>query len=99
MGISIDSVYSHVAWQKFEVGMLKYPLASDFFPHGKVAQEYGVFRPGEPIPGISDRAVFVITKDGEIVFSKVYELRDVPDNEEPLAVLRQLKAKAGTRAR
>ena len=38
----------------------------------------------------ASRAVFVVDKDGKIVFSKVYELSHEPDNEEYLAVLRGL---------
>ena len=90
MGISIDSVFSHVAWQKFEVGMLNYPLGSDFYPHGEVARSFGVLRDGDPIPGISERAVFVIDKEGIVRFSKVYELGEVPENEDVFEVLREL---------
>jgi alkyl hydroperoxide reductase subunit AhpC len=88
--MSMDSVFSHVAWQKFEVGMLNYPLGSDFYPHGEVARSFGVLRDGDPIPGISERAVFVIDKEGTIQFSKVYELGEVPENEDVFEVLREL---------
>jgi alkyl hydroperoxide reductase subunit AhpC len=88
--MSIDSVFSHIAWQKFEVGMLNYPLGSDFYPHGEVARRFGVLREGDPIPGISERAVFVIDKDGIIRFSNVYELGEVPENEDVFEVLREL---------
>jgi len=90
VGISIDSVFSHIAWQKFEVGTLSYPLGSDFWPHGEIARRYGVLREGPPIPGISDRAVFLIDKEGIIRFSKVYELGEVPENEDVFEVLREM---------
>ncbi len=90
VGMSIDSVFSHVAWQKFEVGILNYPLGSDFYPHGEVSRRYGVLREGDPIPGISERAVFLIDKQGIIRFSKVYELGEVPENEDVFEVLREL---------
>ena len=32
VGVNVDSVYSHIAWQKHDIGMLRYPLASDFWP-------------------------------------------------------------------
>jgi peroxiredoxin len=72
---------------------MDYPLLSDFFPHGAVARAYGVLRE-DPVPlaGISERAVFVVDKSGKIAFSKVYELSEVPPNEEIFAVLRQMKA-------
>lgn len=88
VGISPDSIYSHLSWQEKSIGWQDYPLASDYWPHGSVAARYGVQRLGEPLPGINDRSVFVIDKQGKIVFSKVYELGEPPDNEEYLAVLR-----------
>ncbi len=95
--MSIDSVFSHVAWQKFEVGILNYSLGSDFYPHGEVARRYGVLREGDPIPGISERAVFVIDKEGIIRFSKVYELGEVPENEDVFEVLRELTKTSAAR--
>jgi alkyl hydroperoxide reductase subunit AhpC len=95
VGMSIDSVFSHVAWQKFEVGKLSYPLGSDFYPHAEVSRQFGVLREGDPVPGISERAVFIVDKDGIIRFSKVYELGEVPENEDVFEVLREL-AKAST---
>ena len=94
VGISVDSVPNQIAWQKRDIGMLRYPLVSDFYPHGEVAQKYGVLRLGEPIPGICERAIFVIDKGGRIVFSRVYHLGQTPDNAEVLEVLRGLQAKA-----
>jgi alkyl hydroperoxide reductase subunit AhpC len=98
VGISSDSVFSHVAWQKHEVGTLKYPLCSDFWPHGEVARRYGVFREGDPIPGISERAIFVIDKRGQIAFSKVYPIPEVPDVQDVYAALRKLSGVARTGA-
>jgi alkyl hydroperoxide reductase subunit AhpC len=96
--MSCDSVFSHVAWQKFEVGSLNFPLGSDFYPHGEVAGKYGVLRTGEPLPGINERAVFIIDKEGIIRSVSVLELSEVPDNEDAFEVLRQLQGKtAATR--
>jgi peroxiredoxin (alkyl hydroperoxide reductase subunit C) len=94
VGISVDSVFSHSAWQKYEIGKVDYPMASDFWPHGEVASRYGILRTTEPFPGINERAVFVVDKNGRIAFSKVYDLGEVPDNEEVLEVLRRLAATA-----
>jgi len=90
VGISVDSIPSHTAWQKKEIGIMNFPLASDFYPHGEVARKFGILREGDPIPGISDRAVFVVGKDGKLKFAKVYPISQVPDNEEVFAVLRKL---------
>ncbi|MCU1283655.1 MAG: alkyl hydroperoxide reductase/Thiol specific antioxidant/Mal allergen [Acidobacteriales bacterium] len=89
VGVSVDSIPSHIAWQK-SIGTLAYPLASDFYPHGKTAQDYGVLREGDPIPGINERAVFVVDKEGKIAFAQVYELGEQPDNEDVFDVLRKL---------
>jgi alkyl hydroperoxide reductase subunit AhpC len=90
VGMSVDSIPSHIAWQKKDIGMLDYPLASDFYPHGEVATKYGVLRSGDPIPGINDRSVFIIDKQGTIAFAKVYALDKQPDNEDCFEVLRKL---------
>ncbi len=91
--MSCDSVFSHVAWQKFEVGMLNFPLGSDFWPHGQVARSYGVFREGDPLPGINERAVFIIDKQGIIRDVSILELGEVPDNDDAFEVLRRLQVK------
>ena len=90
VGISVDSIFSHIAWQEKMIGKVNYPLCSDFYPHGRVAKIYGVLREGPPIPGINDRVIFIIDEDGKIVFSKVYELGEQPDNEEAFEVLKKL---------
>lgn len=59
LGISVDGVESHRAWsQALNIG---FPLLSDFWPHGAVAQKYGVFW---DTFGISNRALFFIDPDG-----------------------------------
>jgi peroxiredoxin (alkyl hydroperoxide reductase subunit C) len=98
IGISADSIFSHIAWQKRDVGTLKYPLASDFYPHGEVAKKYGVLREGDPLPGISQRAVFVVDKRGHIAMARIYELGQQPDNEDVFEVLRKLEATAAKTA-
>jgi alkyl hydroperoxide reductase subunit AhpC len=90
VGISTDSIYSHLAWQEKSIGWLEYPLASDYWPHGGVAQKYGILREGDPLPGINERAVFIVDKQGTIRFSKVYELGQEPDYEELLKEVAKL---------
>jgi peroxiredoxin len=91
VGISMDSIFCHIGWQEKEIGKLDYPLLSDFHPHGAVAQLYDVFRTGAPLPGISERAVYVVDKQGKIAFAKTYELGEQPPNEDVFEVLRKLK--------
>lgn len=90
VGISPDSIYSHLAWQEKSIGWLDYPLASDYWPHGGTAQKFGIQRLGEPLPGINDRSVFIVDKNGNIAFAKIYELGQEPDYEELLSELKKL---------
>lgn len=92
VGISPDSPYSHIAWQKKEIGRVNYPLLSDFWPHGGVADAYGVLRrEGPPLAGISERAIFIVDRDGRIAWSKVYELGQQPPNEDLFVALRRMR--------
>jgi alkyl hydroperoxide reductase subunit AhpC len=47
------------------------PLLSDFWPHGRTAQDYGVFL--EQV-GAANRGTFVIDRDGIVRWSVVTEL-------------------------
>jgi peroxiredoxin len=67
VGISVDSVWSHLAFAR-ERG-LNFPLLSDFEPKGAVARAYGVYREAE---GWSGRALFVIDGGGVIRWSRAY---------------------------
>ncbi len=91
LGISVDSVPSHEAWSK-SLGGISYPLLSDFYPHGAVSDQYGVLRTtqGAPALGASERALFIIDKEGIIRFIDVHPIDQVPDNEEIFDVLRKL---------
>ncbi|MBZ5597604.1 MAG: redoxin domain-containing protein [Acidobacteriia bacterium] len=91
LDISIDSILSHIAWQKKEIGMMQLPLCSDFYPHGAVTQAFGILREGPPIAGICERAVFIVDKSGKIAFAKVYPLDQTPDNAELLRVLQKMQ--------
>ena len=90
VGISIDSIPSHLAWQKYAIGKLSYPLCSDFYPHGEVCRRYGLLREGAPVPGISNRAVFIVDKKGKVAWKKIYDLPTAPNNAEILEALKQL---------
>src|SRR4029079_3073923 len=83
LGISIDAQPAKAAWPK-TLDSISYDLLSDFHPHGEVAQKYGVFRPKE---GFSERAVFVVGKDGRVKWAKTYDIPQQPDNEELLRAL------------
>ncbi len=86
VSISVDSMPAKKAWVKaIAPAGLPYPVASDFWPHGKAAELYGVLRP----QGFSERATFVIGRDGKIVYADVREnIRELPPFDEVLAAAR-----------
>ncbi len=86
LGVSVDNVPSNSAWAN-SLGGITYPLCSDFWPHGAVAKQYGVFMEDR---GISQRALFVIDKQGKVAYIDVHELREQPDPEVLFDVLRKL---------
>jgi glutaredoxin len=61
-------------------------LLSDFYPHGAVAEEYGVLRH----EGYSERAIFVIDTEGIIRYVDVHDIDEQPDNDVLLEVLDKL---------
>ena len=86
VGISVDSVPCNTAWAK-SLGGLSYDLLSDFEPKGEVARKFGAYRQAD---GISERALFIIDKEGKIAFKDIHDISDQPDNEELFEVLRKL---------
>ena len=86
LGISVDSVPCNTAWAK-SLGGLTYDLLSDFEPKGEVARAYGAYRAAD---GISERAIFIVDKEGKIAYKDIHDISDQPDNEDLLDVLRNL---------
>ncbi|MGE0406336.1 MAG: redoxin domain-containing protein [Candidatus Korobacteraceae bacterium] len=64
IGISVDGAWCHAAFA--ENRNLHFPLLSDFEPKGAVATAYGVYRQKD---GFSERALFVLDKNGVIHWS------------------------------
>jgi len=94
LGISVDSVPCLKAWADSLSG-ITYPLLSDFFPHGRVAQLFGVLR-GD---GRSERAIFVIDKKGVIRYVDVHDIDQQPDNEVLFRALAEVEPQAAAAAR
>lgn len=90
LDISIDSIPSHIEWRKKEIGPVKVPLCSDFYPHAEVTQKFDVLREGTPVPGISERAAFIVDKAGKIAFARVYPIDQLPDIDELIRALKGL---------
>jgi peroxiredoxin len=86
LGISVDSVPCNTAWAK-SLGGLSYDLLSDFEPKGEVARAYGAYREAD---GISERAIFIVDKEGKIAYKDIHNIADQPDNEELFDALRNL---------
>lgn len=86
LGISVDSIPSHVAWAK-SLGGITYDLLSDFHPKGEVAKSYGAWREAD---GITERALFIVDKEGKIAYIDIHDIDDQPDNEDLFDVLKKL---------
>ena len=83
LGIGVDSVPSNKAWaQSMDIKNTR--LLSDFWPHGGVANLYGIFREKD---GFSERANIIIDEGQEIIFAKTYPTSQLPDFEEVLKFL------------
>jgi peroxiredoxin len=83
LGISVDTVPSKKAWAR-ELGIEVTKLLSDFWPHGTVAESYGIFREKA---GTSQRANILIDANGTVIFVKVYEISQLPDINEVIEFL------------
>ena len=74
IGITVDNIPTLHAWTQ-QMGKLWFPVLSDFWPHGAVADEYGVLRSD----GVSERALFFIDKEGIIRDIRVNDINKRPD--------------------
>lgn len=86
-GMSVDTVPSKLAWAE-NLGIKNTPLLSDFWPHGEVAKLYGIFRDKN---GFSERANIVVDENQKVVFFEVYPIRELPDINEIINFLKNLK--------
>jgi len=78
LGVSVDTVPSKHAWAK-DLGIKETRLLSDFWPHGEIANKYGIFLEEK---GISGRVNIILDEEQKIVFFKIYEISQLPDIEE-----------------
>jgi alkyl hydroperoxide reductase subunit AhpC len=96
--ISVDSLDSHLAWQAEEIGAMEFALCSDSYPHGLVTEKFGILREGPPVPGISERAAFIVDKEGIIRFAKIYPIDQLPDLEGLLTEVEKINGKSVARS-
>jgi len=86
VGISVDPVPSKSAWAG-DLKLARLRLLSDFWPHGKMAKDLGLFREKD---GFSERANVLVNEQGIVVFVKTYPIGQVPDLQEVLDFIRGL---------
>jgi peroxiredoxin len=87
LAISTDPVYALKAFR--EQQGLDFPLLSDFWPHGAVAQAFGVF---DEKAGMALRATFLLDGAGVVRFAQVNSPGDVREQTEWKAAVATLAA-------
>ena len=88
LGVSVDNIPTLYAWTR-QMGKLWFEVLSDFWPHGSVADKYGVLRSD----GLSERALFFINKEGIISAILVMDINRSPDLEACKTELKKLNKK------
>ncbi len=73
---------------------MTFPLLSDFWPHGEVAQKYGALRSD----GTCERAIFVLDQDGVIRYIDIHDIDDQPSNAVLFRELERMAAGSGSPA-
>lgn len=76
LAISVDHPFALKAWS--EAQGYDFPLLSDFWPHGKVAQDYGVFLEAK---GLAVRGTFLVDKNGIVQFAEVNQPGEARDQD------------------
>ena len=85
VAITCDTPFANGAWS--EQNGFGFPVLSDFWPHGAVADKYGLLRSD----GLSERALLFIDKKGIIRAVLVMDINKLPDLEACFSELDKLK--------
>ncbi|HNY49502.1 MAG TPA: peroxiredoxin [Smithella sp.] len=85
LGITVDSIPTLFSWTN-QMGKLWFEVLSDFWPHGAVAEKFGVLRSD----GVSERALFIIDKKGIIRYIDVHDINHRPPLEALVKELEKL---------
>jgi peroxiredoxin (alkyl hydroperoxide reductase subunit C) len=88
LGITVDNIPTLYAWTH-QMGELWFPVLSDFWPHGAVAEKYGVLRSS----GVSERALIFIDKKGIIQDIQVSDINVRPDLAQCATTLEKMNKK------
>ena len=85
LAVSCDSMFTQRIFAEKEG--YEFPVLADFWPHGAVAQSYGIF---DDVRGCSLRGTFVIDKEGIVrwqVVNGLGDARNLDDYKSALAAL------------
>lgn len=85
LGLSVDAVPCKKAWAE-NIGVARTDLLADFWPHGAVASQLGVFIERF---GFSERANIIINENRTVAFVKIYPLKELPDINEIIDFLKK----------
>ena len=85
LGVTVDNIPTLYAWTN-QMGDLWFPVLSDFWPHGKVANMFGVLRSD----GVAERALFIIDKKGILRYAHVSDINKRPDLKDLATALEKL---------
>ena len=88
IGITVDNIPTLYAWTN-QMGNLWFNVLSDFWPHGEVANKFGVLRSD----GVSERALFVIDKEGIVRYAHVSDINKRPNLQDLIKELEKLGSK------
>ena len=88
LGITVDNIPTLYAWTN-QMGDLWFPVLSDFWPHGAVAEKYGVLRSS----GVTERALIFIDKKGIIQDIQVSDINVRPDLAQCATTLEKMNKK------
>lgn len=83
VAINVDHQFSKSAWGKV-INIAKLQMLSDYNPLGGVTKAYGLFN--EKM-NASVRANVLVDEEGIVIWTKLYELSEIPDFKELLEEL------------
>ena len=87
IGVSVDNIPTLYAWVE-QMGGLWFPVVSDFWPHGELAQKLGILRS----EGETERALFLVDSQGIIRYIDVHDINTRPDLGELIQAMQSLNA-------
>ena len=76
LAVSCDHPFALKAWA--DAQGYRFPLLSDFWPHGKVAADYGVLNSGA---GFAQRGTFLVDREGIVRFAEVNAIGEARDQD------------------